>query len=613
VSHLAVRSRFTALCIALLLAAGLLSAAPAAAATPVGAGTYEETSPAIAYTGTWYSLSSSGASGGAIRYATGTASATLTFTGPEITWYTWNTASAGKVQVYVDGVLKATVDNYRSSTATAVVGYTQSGLSTGTHTIMIKSSGTANAASGGKITHLDSFVVGAAPSSSPSATPPPVSANGPGVYEESSAAIVYTGSWTALTSSGSSGGAVRYSAGATSSASLTFTGDDITWYTWQSASAGKVQVWLDGALKTTVDNYAASTKTMIRAYTAQDLGPGTHTIMIKASGTANPSSSGKITHFDAFVVGEPQTTSLSAPPVFASDCPAPTTTVSTSAQLTAALAAAGPGTVIQLAPGTYTRGFQLAASGTEDDPIWLCGPRTAVIQGVSTTSGTALRIDNAAHIRLAGFTVTNALQGVMVKYSTDVSVSDLNVKDTGYEAIHLYAFTTDSFVIGNLIERPGAADVSYGEGVYIGTSQRRWVDVTGGAPDASDRNVVAGNTIVDAGAEPIEAKEGTSGGLIRENSLQGHRPDSRALAWVLVTGNDWSVIANVGDDTVQHGYAGMVWGEWGLRNEFRENTGDAGANGYGVWIQQSSSKSVAACDNWVTGAALGQTNVFCSP
>ena len=156
-------------------------------------------------------------------------------------------------------------------------------------------------------------------------------------------------------------------------------------------------------------------------------------------------------------------------------------------------------------------------------------------------------------------------------------------------------------------------DVSFGEGVYIGTSQRRWAEVTGGQPDRSDRNVIAGNTIVSAGAEPIEAKEGTSGGIIRDNTLTSHRAASRAEAWVLVTGNDWTVVRNTGSDSVQHGYSSMIWGDWGKRNEFRGNSGAVDASGYGVWIQQASSGSIASCDNWVSGAGSGQTNVFCSP
>lgn len=601
----------------------------------VGVGTYEESSEAITYSGRWTTLSSRGSSGGAIRYATSTASASLTFVGDEITWYTWKSPSAGRVQVSVDGVVKATIDNY-SSTTTTMVTYTASGLGAGVHTVQISSTGTANPSSSGKIIHLDAFVVAdsgnsnppptsdpePSPAPEPSADPEPEPEPSPdpepdagvtaGTYEESSSAITFTGNWARLTSAGSSGGAMVY-ASASASASLTFSGPTITWYTWKSPNAGKVQVYLDGVLKATVDNYASSTATKIRGFTARDLSSGPHTITIKSSGTANSASSGKMTHFDSFVVGEPLVEAAEVPPVLAADCPAATVTVSNSTELTAALAGAGPGASIHLAPGTYTRGFLLSASGTPEAPIWVCGPRSAVVQGISTTSGTALRVENAHHVRLAGFTVNKALQGVMVKYSSNISIAELNVKDVGYEAIHLYAFTTDSTVIGNLIERPGAANLSYGEGIYIGTSQRRWAEVTGGQPDRSDRNVIAGNTIVQAGAEPIEAKEGTSGGVIRDNVIKSHRSGSRATAWVLVTGNDYLVTRNTGTDAVEHGYSSMVWGSWGLRNDFRGNAGSVDANAFGVWIQDAGSGSKAACDNWVTGATKGQTNVFCSP
>ena len=639
-------------------AISLLVAPPATAVTTaVAAGTYEESSPAISYTGAWTSLNSSGSSGGAIRYATtSTASASLTFTGGSITWYTWNSASAGNVRVYLDGELQASVDNYAPSTRTMVIGFTADGLTTGEHTISITSAGTRNAASSALLTHLDAFVVGEAiadeqptptpdptptptPTPTPSAEPTPAPTPKPdpdptpvpepgtpqatptgvaaGTYEETSSAIIFTGSWSRISSTGSSGGAIRYASTASASASLTFDGPDITWYTWKSPSAGRVSIYLDGTLKSTVDNYSATSRTMVRAFSAHDLSAGAHTIVIKSAGTKNAASSAMLTHFDSFVVGAPPLTLPSPPAVRAADCPAATVQVSNAGQLKAALAGAGPGTVIRLAPGTYRQsyatGYTLSASGTASAPIWICGPRSAIVQGDSVSSGTALRLLQADHVRVVGFTINSALQGVMVKNSSDVSISDLNVKDVGYEAIHLYAFTTDSWVLGNLIERTGSFDVAFGEGVYIGTSQRRWAEVTGGAPDRSDRNVVAGNTIKSAGAEAIEAKEGTGSGLIAGNTIAGHRSGSRAEAWVLVTGSDWTVVNNTGSDAVENGYSAMVWGEWGKRNKFRTNSGDVDASGYGFWVHQPTSGTTVACDNRTGGAVNGQTNVFCTP
>ncbi|MGC5169044.1 right-handed parallel beta-helix repeat-containing protein [Microbacterium sp. DT81.1] len=270
--------------------------------------------------------------------------------------------------------------------------------------------------------------------------------------------------------------------------------------------------------------------------------------------------------------------------------------------------------MIRLEPGTYEGGFKLTASGTTSNPIWVCGPRSAVVQAGSTSSGVAMRVDTASHVRITGFTIGNALQGVMVKFGENVAVTDLHVHDTGNEGIHLYAFTTDSFVVGNLVERTGVVNPQYGEGIYIGTSGRRWDEVTRGEPDRSDRNTVAHNTVREAGAEGIEAKEGTSDGSILHNTVLGHSRVSDADAWVMVTGNDWYISGNSGENAVKHGYASFVSsdGSWGHRNIFRANSG-RGTPGTGIWLQNPSSGSKVSCDNWVNDAADGVTNVFCAP
>lgn len=437
-------------------------------------------------------------------------------------------------------------------------------------------------------------------------------APGPGTYEENSSAIRYSGSWSSLSSSGSSGGGIRYATASSASASLTFSGSWITWYTWKSANAGIIRVLIDGEEVARVDNYARSSTTGVVGYSAP-VEPGEHTITIVGSGSKNSSSGGRMTHLDSFVVTDAAPPAAAADAPRATDCPAATTTVSTASQLTSALRTAGPGTVIRLADGSYTGTFLLNASGTAERPIWLCGSPWAVLTTGDVNSGSALRIEGAKNVVVTGFTVARSLQGVMVKGSSSLAVTDLVVKDLGYEGIHLYAFTTDSIVAHNLISRTGSADVAYGEGVYIGTSQRRWSEVTQGRPDASDRNVIVANTIKNTGAEGIEAKEGTSDGLIADNVFEGFQPGSRSLGWVLVTGNDWSVTGNTGTSAVQHAYSSMAWEDWGWNNEFRANTGTADASGYGVWVHDRSRGVSVSCDNVVDGAASGGTNVYCGP
>lgn len=435
----------------------------------------------------------------------------------------------------------------------------------------------------------------------------------PGRHENSSAAIAYAGSgWATLASSASSGGSVRYSTVAGASATIVFSGNQVLWESWRSPNAGVSTVTLDGVVVATVDRYSTTSD---HAFTAFDSGPltdGTHTLKI----TATSKRAGGNTLIDAFVVLRE---SLPAGPASidrAADCPAATRSVSTASGLQSALDAAGPGTVIKLAAGTYRGQFRLQRDGTTAQPIRVCGPRTAVLTAGMSTGARALVLDGATHVVATGFTVADSFQGVAVKWGGDVTISDLSVRDIGYEAIHLYAFTTDSIVAFNRVESTGVADVAYGEGVYIGTSQRRWDEVTAGAVDASDRNVVVHNTILDAGAEPIEAKEGTSDGIIAYNTISGHRPGSRALGWVLVTGNDWTVHGNTGTEAVTNGYASATWnGEWGFGNMWSSNRGDANASGYGVWIQpiglRAPAGTYARCSNAVTDAASGAGTFAC--
>jgi len=81
--------------------------------TPVGIGCYENTDPSIVYSGPWSTSSSSYASGGSFaRSKSAAATACLTFEGSGVHWYTLTYTSRGHANVYIDGSLTDTVNNY---------------------------------------------------------------------------------------------------------------------------------------------------------------------------------------------------------------------------------------------------------------------------------------------------------------------------------------------------------------------------------------------------------------------------------------------------------------------------------------------------------------------
>jgi hypothetical protein len=308
--------------------------------------------------------------------------------------------------------------------------------------------------------------------------------------------------------------------------------------------------------------------------------------------------------------------------------------VSTSAQLTAALAGALPGDVITLADGVYTsKGvaaaldiggkhyygtFVLERSGTAAAPIVVQGTRRAIIDGKPGEIGTGtqygLYLANADYVQVTGITVTNVTKGVVTDQSSHVLLSGLEVSNTGQEGIHLRTFSTDNVVSGNVVHDTGMKTETYGEGLYVGSANSNWGTYTGGQPDASDRNQLIGNTIYRTGAESMDIKEGTTAGLISGNTFDGAgMSGSWADSWIDLKGNGWVVQNNHGSNALQDGFqVHQALSGWGNNNLFVGNVADVNGPGYGFWLQNGITGTKVMCANTVSGAASGFANAACS-
>jgi hypothetical protein len=111
---------------------------------------------AATYTGTWHGTSFAGAWGGAARY-TAAASASATFhcaSCRAIAWVTDEDSAHGSAKVYVDGVLKATVNAQSSSALNRVLAYAFEWAADGAHTLRIVNAAT----SGHPRTTVDGFL-----------------------------------------------------------------------------------------------------------------------------------------------------------------------------------------------------------------------------------------------------------------------------------------------------------------------------------------------------------------------------------------------------------------------------------------------------------------------
>jgi hypothetical protein len=303
-----------------------------------------------------------------------------------------------------------------------------------------------------------------------------------------------------------------------------------------------------------------------------------------------------------------------------------TVNVSTAAQLSAALSVASPGQTISLADGTYVGHFTLLHSGTAAAPIRITGSRNAHLDGGSMSGGYVLHLDQANYVQVDGITITDAQKAVVMDQCSHDVLTNLDAYHTGEEIILLRNYSSDNVVSGNEVHDSGHTTAGYGEGIYIGLAISNWSSSgqsrTNGGPDTSDRNQITGNHIYGTTAENIDIKEGTTGGLIANNSLDstGMSGANYADSWVDLAGNDYLVRNNIGvhpSGVMNDGYQTHIQASgWAMNNTFTANTSAVNASGYAFNIQTSGGTTlgnVVKADNTETGAAKGMANIAITP
>lgn len=258
-------------------------------------------------------------------------------------------------------------------------------------------------------------------------------------------------------------------------------------------------------------------------------------------------------------------------------CPADAEVVGTADELRDALAAARPGDTVALADGTYAGTFTATASGAADAPITLCGSASTVLDGGSVDEGYTLHLDGASWWTVSGVTVTGGKKGVMLSGASDNTLRGITVHGTGDEAVHLRQGSSRNTLSGSTVFDTGLREADFGEGVYVGSAESNWCDLTDCEPDRSDGNVIEGNVIRATTAEAVDVKEGTSRGRLTGNTFEG--PVGTAVdALVDVKGNDWVVDGNTFEaDGVAVQVHAVVDG-WGRRATVRANVFDGAAD-----------------------------------
>lgn len=265
------------------------SSTTATAATTLTAGSYQEVDPGVEFSGAWKPLANPADAGSASVYANENASFTVTFRGTGIAWVGRRSPSSGIATVTIDGKQVGSVDRYSSINEFQQQLFVTTDLPLGTHVLTVTADGRKNAAATGSSHHLDAVVVFDGGG-----------ANGPGVYEENSSALEFTGTWATHSSSLDSGGA-SVSAGGPATVTLQFEGDEVEWLGRRATSGGIAEVILDGKRLDDVDRRASSSQYQQSLLRLTGLGAGSHVLTISWS-SDNTQTSGSRIHLDALIV-----------------------------------------------------------------------------------------------------------------------------------------------------------------------------------------------------------------------------------------------------------------------------------------------------------------------
>ena len=200
------------------------------------------------------------------------ATATFAFSGGSVTWYTATGRSKGKAEVSIDGVSEGVFDLYASRAAYRVA-RTFDGLGAGEHEIAVRALGRGRAAATGTEVVVDAF-------------------EADGELEKNPDVARSWGDGAAGTWSSDLAGA---------SVELRFRGTGVEWFTMRGPDQGRAELWVDGVLLRTVDNYASQpTSDVARSVTG--LADSVHTLRIVVRGTARAAANGALVSVDRFSV-----------------------------------------------------------------------------------------------------------------------------------------------------------------------------------------------------------------------------------------------------------------------------------------------------------------------
>lgn len=221
--------------------------------------------------------------------------------------------------------------------------------------------------------------------------------------------------------------------------------------------------------------------------------------------------------------------------------------------LRAAIAALVPGDELVLRGGTYpfSSGFRITVNGTAAAPVVIrakVGERPLIQQ--SNPGQNILEISGSSHVVLRGIAFTGGSHGIRLMSSSDVTIEECEIYETGDVALSANAGGTYQRLrlLRNHIHHTNGT----GEGMYLGCNS----DACRVANSLIEGNYIhhTNRATVEQG-DGIELKEGSYGNVIRDNVI--HDTNYPGIITYSTVGNgpanviEGNVIWNTNDNSIQ--------------------------------------------------------------
>ncbi len=251
------------------------------------AGRIEQTDSRLAYSGTWTSFSTTGASGGSYKRAdAGGAAVAVNFHGTYLSWIATKGTTLGSAWVQLDDGAPQKVDLAASAVAYQQKVWDTGPLASGEHVVKIWYDD-GNAA--GAFISIDAFDIEGAIDKAYAST----------LFEQTDARLIYSGTWASNSASGASNGSYKSTSSAAASLVVVFSGVQLDWMATTGPGMGLVDVSVDGGPATTVDLSGAATLYQQLVWSTGVLANGTHLVEFSLN---ESSPAGALLPVDAFAI-----------------------------------------------------------------------------------------------------------------------------------------------------------------------------------------------------------------------------------------------------------------------------------------------------------------------